>query len=194
MYIWAYGKGSGHGSGRVGSDFLSAIAGRVGSGQRFAGSGRVGSKKSDSWTTLHRPASYRVHGWFNTGRSSTHGCLSSWGRKTIWWTDDALILLRAAVGHPTIMNVLRVAPCADHRLLCSSIRCSVLVWPRLSIVNWTTWHGSRLASPYAMVASVWEVLLCLPRVPFDLGCCYLRAPGRYSGRGCAGRWWVCASR
>ena len=27
---------------------------------------------------------------------------------------DALILLRAAVGHPTIMNVLRAAPCVDH--------------------------------------------------------------------------------
>ena len=37
------GEGSGRGSGRVGSDLLSAIAGRVGSGQRFAGSGRVGS-------------------------------------------------------------------------------------------------------------------------------------------------------
>ena len=46
------GEGSDRGSGRVGSDFLSAIAGRVGSGQRFAGSGRVGSKKSDPWTTL----------------------------------------------------------------------------------------------------------------------------------------------
>ena len=46
------GEGSGRGSGRVGSDFLSAIAGRVGSGQRFGGSGRVGSKKSDPWTTL----------------------------------------------------------------------------------------------------------------------------------------------
>ena len=45
-------EGSGSGSGRVGSDFLSAIAGRVGSGQRFRGSGRVGSKKSDPWTTL----------------------------------------------------------------------------------------------------------------------------------------------
>ena len=44
------------GSGRVGSDFLSAIAGRVGSGQRFAGSGRVGSKKSDPWTTLDQMA------------------------------------------------------------------------------------------------------------------------------------------
>ena len=73
------------------------------------------------------------------------------------------------------------------RLLCNSIRCSVLVWPRLStdcqllpgrlelsiiladypiIVNWTTWHGSRLAFPFAMVASVWEVLLCLPLPPF----------------------------
>ena len=31
MYIW--------GKGRVGSDFLTAIAGRVGSGQRYAGSG-----------------------------------------------------------------------------------------------------------------------------------------------------------
>ena len=48
------GEGLGRGSGRVGSDFLSAIAGRVGSGQRFAGSGRVGSKKSDPWTTLCR--------------------------------------------------------------------------------------------------------------------------------------------
>ena len=46
------GVGSSRGSGRVGSDFLSAIAGRVGSGQRFAGSGRVGSKKSDPLTTL----------------------------------------------------------------------------------------------------------------------------------------------
>ena len=53
MYIW--GEGLGRGSGRVGSDFLSAIAGRVGSGQRFAGSGRVGSKKSDPWTTLTSP-------------------------------------------------------------------------------------------------------------------------------------------
>ena len=34
------GEGSGRGSSRVGSDFLSAIA------------GRVGSKKSDPWTTL----------------------------------------------------------------------------------------------------------------------------------------------
>ena len=46
------GEWSARGSGRVGSDFLSAIAGRVGSGQRFGGSGRVGSKKSDPWTTL----------------------------------------------------------------------------------------------------------------------------------------------
>ena len=46
------GEESGRGSGRVGSEFLSAIAGRVGSGRRFAGSGRVGSKKSDPWTTL----------------------------------------------------------------------------------------------------------------------------------------------
>ena len=30
---------------------------------------------------------------------------------------DALILLRAAVGHPTIMNVLRAAPCVDHPAL-----------------------------------------------------------------------------
>ena len=41
MYIW----GKGRAAGRVGSDFLSAIAGRVGSGQRFAGSGRVGPRK-----------------------------------------------------------------------------------------------------------------------------------------------------
>ena len=33
-----------HGSGRVGSDFLSEIADRVGSGQRFDGSGRVQEK------------------------------------------------------------------------------------------------------------------------------------------------------
>ena len=46
------GEGSGRGSDRVGSDFLSTIAGRVGSGQRFGGSGRVGSKKSDPWTIL----------------------------------------------------------------------------------------------------------------------------------------------
>ena len=32
-------------------------------------------------------------------------------------THDALILLRAAVGHPTIMNVLRAAPCVDHPYL-----------------------------------------------------------------------------
>ena len=40
MYIW----GKGRAAGRVGSDFLSAIAGRVGSGQRFTGSGRVQEK------------------------------------------------------------------------------------------------------------------------------------------------------
>ena len=39
-----YGEGSGRVSGRVGPDFLSAIAGRAGSGQRFAGSGRVQEK------------------------------------------------------------------------------------------------------------------------------------------------------
>ena len=48
MYIW----GKGRAAGRVGSDFLSAIAGRVGSGPRFAGLGLVGSRKSDPWTTL----------------------------------------------------------------------------------------------------------------------------------------------
>ena len=42
------------GSGRVGSDFLSAIAGRVGSGRVNVSPGRVGSKKSDPWTTLVR--------------------------------------------------------------------------------------------------------------------------------------------
>ena len=36
--------GKGRAAGRVGSDFLSAIAGRVGSGHRFAGSGRVQEK------------------------------------------------------------------------------------------------------------------------------------------------------
>ena len=40
MYIW----GKCQAAGRVGSDFLSAIAGLVGSGQRFAGSGRVQEK------------------------------------------------------------------------------------------------------------------------------------------------------
>ena len=40
MYIWVKSRAAG----RVGSDFLSAIAGRVGSGQRFAGSGRVQEK------------------------------------------------------------------------------------------------------------------------------------------------------
>ena len=43
MHIW----GKGRATGRVGSDFLSAIAGRVGSTFR-----RVGSNKSDPWTTL----------------------------------------------------------------------------------------------------------------------------------------------
>jgi hypothetical protein len=38
------GEGSGRGSGRVGSDFLSAIAGRVGSTFRRVGSGRVQKK------------------------------------------------------------------------------------------------------------------------------------------------------
>ena len=46
------GEGSGHGSGRVGSDFLSASAGRVGSSRVNVSPGRVGSKKSDPWTTL----------------------------------------------------------------------------------------------------------------------------------------------
>ena len=50
-------EGSGRGSGRVGSDILTAIAGRVGSGRVGSGRvnvspGRVGSKKSDPWTTL----------------------------------------------------------------------------------------------------------------------------------------------
>ena len=48
MYIW----GKGRAAGRVGSDFLSAIAGRVGSGRVNVSPGRVGSKKSDPWTTL----------------------------------------------------------------------------------------------------------------------------------------------
>ena len=46
MYIW----GKGRATGRVGSDFLLAIAGRVGLGQRFTGSGRV--QESGRWTTL----------------------------------------------------------------------------------------------------------------------------------------------
>ena len=49
-----YGEGSGRGSGRVGSDFLTAIAGRVGSGRVNVSPGRVGSKKSDPWTTLYQ--------------------------------------------------------------------------------------------------------------------------------------------
>ena len=44
--------GKGQAAGRVGSDFLSAIAGRVGSGRVNVSAGRVGSKKSDPWTTL----------------------------------------------------------------------------------------------------------------------------------------------
>ena len=50
------------GAGRVGSDFLSAIAGRVGSGRVNVSPGRVGSKKSDPWTTL---CSIRSHFWLN---------------------------------------------------------------------------------------------------------------------------------
>ena len=48
------GEGSGRGSGRVGSDYLSAIAGRVGSTFRRVGSGRVGSgpRKVTRGTTL----------------------------------------------------------------------------------------------------------------------------------------------
>ena len=42
----------GRAAGRVGSDFLSAIAGRVGTTFRRVGSDRVGFKKSDPWTTL----------------------------------------------------------------------------------------------------------------------------------------------
>ena len=42
--------GKGRAAGRVGSDFLSAIAGRVGSTFRWVGSGRF--QKSDPWTTL----------------------------------------------------------------------------------------------------------------------------------------------
>ena len=41
--------GKGRAAGRVGSDFLSAIAGRVGSGRFNASPGRVGSKKSDPY-------------------------------------------------------------------------------------------------------------------------------------------------
>ena len=47
MHIW----GKGRAAGRVGSDFLSAIAGRVGSTFYRVGSG---PKKSDPWTTLQR--------------------------------------------------------------------------------------------------------------------------------------------
>ena len=50
------GEGSGRGSGRVGSDFLSAIA--VGSGRVNVSPGRVGSKKSDPWTTLINQSSF----------------------------------------------------------------------------------------------------------------------------------------
>ena len=53
------GEGSGRGSGRVGSHFLSAIAGRVGSGVNIS-PGRVGSEKSDPWTTLCRAAGVSV--------------------------------------------------------------------------------------------------------------------------------------
>ena len=65
------GERSGRGLGRIGSDFLSAIAGRVGSGQRFAGSGRVGSKKSDPWTTLVKTAFKNVETSQTLGRVKT---------------------------------------------------------------------------------------------------------------------------
>ena len=51
MYIW----GKGRVAGRVGPDFLSAIAGRANDSP-----GRVGSKKSDPWTTL---TCIRAGGW-----------------------------------------------------------------------------------------------------------------------------------
>ena len=73
------GEGSGRGSGRVGSDFLSAIAGRSGVGSTFrrVGSGRVQEKwpvdNSDT-ATLQRKLSFmhvgvRRAGWFITGPS-----------------------------------------------------------------------------------------------------------------------------
>ena len=60
MYIW----GKGRADGRVGSDFLSAIAGWVGSGRVNVSPGRVGSKKSDvsdPWTTLRDPSDHSMN-------------------------------------------------------------------------------------------------------------------------------------
>ena len=45
------GEGSCRGSGRVGSDFLSAIADRVGSGQLFAGSGPRKVTRGQLWAS-----------------------------------------------------------------------------------------------------------------------------------------------
>ena len=86
------GEGWGRGSGRVGSDYLSAIAGRVGSGQRFAGSGRVGSKKSDPWTTLLWPS----------------GIDSRLGRNRLWVRFLAVSDIYPMFIEPTITWVLRV--------------------------------------------------------------------------------------
>ena len=44
--------GKGRAAGRVGSDFLSAIAGRVGSGQRFGGSGPRKVTRGQLWHTV----------------------------------------------------------------------------------------------------------------------------------------------
>ena len=49
MYIW----GKGRAAGRVGSDFLLAIAGRVGSTFRRVGSGRVQEKWPVDNSDLH---------------------------------------------------------------------------------------------------------------------------------------------
>ena len=65
------GEGSGRGSGRVGSDFLSAIAGRVGSGQRFAGSGSgrvqekwpVDNSGSDCFVPRLKHQTSPLHSW-----------------------------------------------------------------------------------------------------------------------------------
>ena len=61
------GEGSGRGSGRVGSDFSSAIAGRVGSTFRRVGSekltrGRLSMQGAPEWGVIDTP----LHGSANT--------------------------------------------------------------------------------------------------------------------------------
>ena len=89
MYIW----GKGQSPGRVGSDFLSAIAGRV-----SVSTGRVGSKKSDPWTTLIKTArlsdekklvGFRDEIW-DEGRKNTKilGGVGMTGKGETWHTKE----------------------------------------------------------------------------------------------------------